>query len=505
MKKYLLLLALAAGVAVGCDKKSTVPMTPTGPTNTDTDTGSNTLTYLYVNSFAYSTMKTYYLWEAEISAAFASWKDDDEPKSKVKDARYKDSEGKDIDKWTMLTDDYSSFVSSVEGVSTTYGMDFTLYYTDQTYSAVCMVVNYTAADSPARKAGLKRGDAIMKVNGKSLGVDDYYDIITDDYYNSSSCTLELYGGSSVTMTAVEMYEDPVLLYKTFSFNDKKVGYLVYNSFTLASWERLIEACKYFKEEGVTELILDLRYNSGGYVTTEYTLASMLAPKSAVESKAVFEKEVYNAALQNALGDTDVLFKDSFSYTQNNQTVTYSTADANIGLSKIYVLYTSSSASASESLIVGLRPYMDIEIIGSQSSGKYCSGIIYPASSWVEDYKDYFSSNGMSATVAEKQTENWGIYVMISRYADVNGETPCMPDGFVPDIEADDYPLEGLELGDENETMLKTALKRAGKTDFAEVATRAQRSARLTPREPLGGAAANGYRLFLPDNLPELPQ
>ncbi len=505
MKKYLLLLALAAGVAVGCDKKSTVPMTPTGPTNTDTDTGSNTLTYLYVNSFAYSTMKTYYLWEAEISAAFASWKNDDEPKAKVKEARYKDSDGKDIDKWTMLTDDYSSLVSSVGGVSTTYGMDFTLYYTDQTYSSVCMVVNYTAADSPARKAGLKRGDAIMKVNGKSLGVDDYYDIITDDYYNSSSCTLELYGGSTVTMTAVEMYEDPVLLYKMFSFNDKKVGYLVYNSFTLASWERLIEACKYFKDEGVTELILDLRYNSGGYVTTEYTLASMLAPKSAVESKAVFEKEVYNAALQNALGDTDVLFKDSFSYTQNNQTVTYSTADANIGLSKIYVLYTSSSASASESLIVGLRPYMDIEIIGSQSSGKYCSGIIYPASSWVEDYKDYFSSNGMSATVAEKQTENWGIYVMISRYADVNGETPCMPDGFVPDIEADDYPLEGLELGDENEMMLKTALKRAGKTDFAEVATRAQRSARLTPREPLGGTAANGYRLFLPDNLPELPQ
>ena len=498
MKKYLLLLALAAVCAAGCGKNTTDPIAPEDPTDTDTDTDS--LTYLYVNSFAYSTMKTYYLWEAEISAAFASWKNDDEPKAKVKEARYKDSEGNDIDKWTMLTDDYSSLVSSVGGVSTTYGMDFTLYYTDQTYSAVCMVVNYTAADSPARKAGLKRGDAIMKVNGKTLGIDDYYDIITDDYYNSSSCTLDLYSGSSVTMTAVEMYEDPVLLYKTFSFNDKKVGYLVYNSFTLASWERLIEAGKYFKEEGVTELILDLRYNSGGYVTTEYTLASMLAPKSAVDSKAVFEKEVYNATLQEVLGNEGVRFKDSFSYTDNGQSCTYSTADANIGLSKIYVLYTSSSASASESLIVGLRPYIDIEIIGSQSSGKYCSGILYPASYWVEDYKDYFSSYGMSATEAEKQTDNWGLYVMISRYADKNGETPCMPDGFTPDVKATDRPNEGIELGDENETMLKVALKRAGKTDFAEVSTRAQRSARLTPGEPLGGTAANGYRIFLPEDL-----
>ena len=75
MKKYLLLLALAAVCAAGCGKNTTDPIAPEDPTDTDTDTDS--LTYLYVNSFAYSTMKTYYLWEAEISAAFASWKNDD--------------------------------------------------------------------------------------------------------------------------------------------------------------------------------------------------------------------------------------------------------------------------------------------------------------------------------------------------------------------------------------------------------------------------------------------
>ncbi len=497
MKKLLFPLTLAVISIASCHKPTDNPVIP----EPEPEVKNN---YLYVNAFAYSTMKTYYLWEAEIAQAFASWNDDDEPKSKVKEARYKDSEGKDIDKWTTLTDDYSSFVASVSGMTTTYGLDYTLYYTDQTYKTVCMVVTYTSDGSPARKAGLKRGDVIMKIGGNELGIDNYSRILTDGFIKAANCVLTLMDGRTVAMTAAEMYEDPVLLYKTFSFNDKKVGYLVYNSFTLASWERLIEACKYFKQECITELILDLRYNSGGYVISEYALASMLAPKSVVENNEVYEKAVYNAALQEALGDTDIRFEDSFRFTQNEKSCSFSTADANIGLSKIYVLYTSSSASASESLVVGLRSYMDIEIIGSQSSGKYCSGIIYPASSWVKDYDNYITSSGLSTKEAGKQTSNWGIYVMISRYADVNGETPCMPHGFVPDIEAKDYPLEGLELGDENETMLKTALKRAGKTEFAEMVTRAQRSAKPTPCKPLGGTAANAYRIILPESLPILP-
>ena len=57
--------------------------------------------------------------------------------------------------------------------------------------------------------------------------------------------------------------------------------------------------------------------------------------------------------------------------------------------------------------------------------------------------------------------DWGIYVMISRYADKNGSTPCMPDGFVPDFGVEDNPLDGCQLGDPGETMLAFALSRAG--------------------------------------------
>ena len=489
MKKHLLLFALAIFCITGCGKVTKDPV--------DTEL---TNTRYYVNAFAYSVMNTYYLWKKEISDAFADWADDDEPINKIEEIRYKGSDGEDIDRWTMLTDDYSSLISSIDGVTTTYGLDYTLYYVDNTKKTVCMIVNYTAEGSPARKAGLKRGDVIMQVGGKELSTKEYATILKENFHYASSCTLTLLDGSKVEMTATEMYEDPVLLYKIFSFNGKKVGYLVYNSFTLTSWERLKEACGYFVQEGVTELILDLRYNSGGYVTAEYTLASMLAPKSAVENQDVFEKNIYNDAVQKALGDTDSRFTDSFNFTYENKEYNYSTADTNVDITKIYAITTSRTASASESILVGLSPYLDMEIIGQSTSGKYCSGMLYPASSWTEDYRETLVSNGMNVETVRKYTDNWGIYVMISRFADRNGNTPCMPDGYVPDIEAEDNPIEGLELGDENEALLHIALQRAGKTDFTR---KAPRSPGFTPAEPLR-VPSNGYRI-IGASLPQYPE
>ena len=66
-------------------------------------------------------------------------------------------------------------------------------------------------------------------------------------------------------------------------------------------------------------------------------------------------------------------------------------------------------------------------------------------------------NTKSYNAAIEKSNNWGIYVMVSRYADKDGNTPCMPNGYAPDIEVSDDPLDGYELGDERETMLSVAL------------------------------------------------
>ena len=81
-----------------------------------------------------------------------------------------------------------------------------------------------------------------------------------------------------------MYENPIICDSVYEFNGKKVGYLAYTGFDLKSINPLIEIGKKFKAEGIEELVLDLRYNGGGYVITENVLASMFAPQEAVSSK-----------------------------------------------------------------------------------------------------------------------------------------------------------------------------------------------------------------------------
>lgn len=137
----------------------------------------------------------------------------------------------------------------------------------------------------------------------------------------------------------------------------------------------------------------------------------------------------------------------------------STKGANIGLKKVYGLIGSGSASASEALLGGLMPYMDVQLIGSQTHGKYCTG-------WMMAAKDAYES-------CPKAIEDWGIYVMVSIYQNADGETPCMPDGMVPDVEVEDIPLLPYRLGDVNEPLLRAALTAAGRTydDAPAVQTR----------------------------------
>ena len=229
--------------------------------------------------------------------------------------------------------------------------------------------------------------------------------------------------------------------------------------------------------------MDLRYNGGGYVFTEEVLASMLAPEAEVKNKSVFETEIWNdeymAYYKEKNVDLNTYFRNEFVQKHNGKSYDINTSDANIGINKIYALVTGSSASASEAILVGLMPYLDIEIIGEQTHGKYCSGIMWSGEEWFQDIVDNYKNNKMD--FAEKHPQfadwkkyiaDWGIYVMINMYADKDGKNPCMPDGLTPDVEAKDLFEESYQLGDEREAMLNVALQMAGKTDMeSRVASR----------------------------------
>lgn len=453
----------------------------------------------HANIFAGTSLETFYYWNKDISNDLLRLNPETntDPITTVNEIRYHEGDT-EIDRWTMLTDDFESFNSSLEGVYTTYGYQPITYLLDESTGQCVSAVAYVYQNSPAEKAGLKRGDIIYEIDGKPLTVNNY----TDLFYSSQiTLSLAAYDATintivpteqTVTMQAVEMYENPILCYKTIDLdNGNKIGYLAYSSFDLNSIPELIEICKDFKAKGVKKLVLDLRYNGGGYVITENVLASMFAPQDVVDSKAIFEKEDYNELLTASGWSSVTRFTTTFNYESVGLNV--STEGANIGLEHIYALIGPNTASASEALIGGLMPYMPITLIGEQSHGKYCTGI--PLSS-----KELYDMMEEATPTAIK---NWGIYVMIGIYMNSKNETPCMPNGLTPDIEAIDDPMQPVQLGDENEILLRAALEKEGK-QYPETSSL---SRSMLPWKKLKGQPHKtnfGKRIFLPIANKPLP-
>lgn len=468
MKKileYSLLLIIMVTFAASCGK--------TGPDNQEE---RRVLPETFgPNFFGFNLASTYYLWNKEVEDKLKSWTTGGDPISTVRNLRYKDNSGTEVDKWTMMTDEFSSFNKSIEGTSTTFGWSLGFYAGSSSGDEVLAAVRYTAKDTPAEKAGFKRGDLIVAVDGTRITKSNFSSLASGKLYGSGKINVTLSDGRTIDLTPVTMYEEPILLTKVFENGGRKTGYMVFNSFTLDCREGLMEAGRKFREDGIKDLILDLRYNSGGYVATEDLLASILAPRDVVDAGKVFQKEIYNSEI----GENETRF--TWNHALNSPSM--DTRESNIGIEKLYAIVTGDSASASEGLLTGLIPYMDVVLVGGRTYGKYCGGILKSCADWYEEQKDAIKSiDPEFYTTGKAQSADWGIYLMVSRYADVNGKTPSMPSGMEPDIKADDRPYQEYQLGDPRENMLNAALQAAG-FDIAAASSETATKSGFPNREP----------------------
>jgi C-terminal processing protease CtpA/Prc len=171
-------------------------------------------------------------------------------------------------------------------------------------------------------------------------------------------------------------------------------------------------------EGVNEMVLDLRYNPGGSVGTATLLASLIAPSDIVSNEEVFIKYIWNDIINQ-------YWLDKEGDDSENLKIKFIDAAQNIDLDRLYVLISESSASASELIINGLRPYMDVTLIGDTTHGKYTASIT------LHD---------------EEQSFNWAIQPIVLKTANINNQTDYK-DGLFPDyLVKDDYfsPLGSLE-------------------------------------------------------------
>lgn len=271
-----------------------------------------------------------------------------------------------IDRFSWIVDDYTVLEQELNGISKNNGVDFRLTRVSEGSNDLVGYVRYIIANSDASTKDVKRGYFFTAVNGTKLTASNYEALLlnSDSYtlnfadYNGSSFVLN---GKSVSLTKTTLEENPILINKVINSNGHKIGYLMYNGFYADYDARLNEAFGELKAQGVTDLVLDLRYNGGGSVRTATRLASLITGQ--FDGK-IFSKRQYNIKLMASMS-TDELETLNDRFVNNID----GTALNSLNLSKVYILTTDNTASASELVINGLKPYINVVQIGETTIGK----------------------------------------------------------------------------------------------------------------------------------------
>jgi C-terminal processing protease CtpA/Prc len=398
---------------------------------------------LKVNKFTVDVFDELYLWvdDIDMKTYKKTYNTYEDPFDLFETMMYRD------DKWSGLTDDIEGLSDSFSGVETSFGYSLFLRYAYKNSDIVVGIIKYVYQDSPADKAGLKRGDIIVSINGSDITDKNYLDLI---YASSISVSRGYYDGSlfhsyeeSIGMTAVKQYNDPIIKDTVIVKGTKKIGYLCYSDFLEKSETELVRVFSNFKNQGVTDVVLDLRYNLGGMVRTAIVLSSILAPKSAVENKDIFQIQIWNDNY------TRYWLSKGDDMTENFT----DTLPVNMELSRLFVLTSDNSASASEATIIALDPYMDVIRIGTKTSGKFCGGgLVSP--DMMYDSRNYY-----------KNIENWGMYIMYFRYTNKNKENYA--EGLDPNIDAEEDILDLIPFGDERDPLLGRAIAAITGVEYVE--------------------------------------
>ncbi len=252
---------------------------------------------------------------------------------------------------------------------------------------------YVSPGSPCALKGLSRGDYFNVINGRTIGTNLSAETsFIEDAINQNTITI---GGKkkdgtsfSYILTKAKYTSSPIYKDTILTSGTKKIGYLAYAKFTDQnnSFAALTNVFSKFASANVTDLVIDLRYNGGGYVSTAEYLINLIAPPS-LNSKVMFV-ETYNATLQagkasilrnqpirNQQGEIEYRngkianYADNANYDKASNT-SYFDKEGNLNnVNKVIFITTENTASSSELVINSLKPYLNVKTVGSTSYGK----------------------------------------------------------------------------------------------------------------------------------------
>lgn len=320
------------------------------------ETGTNQ----YVNDWMYQQMKKYYRWNNAIPDRVDLALNPKEYFSKL-----------------LQKDDIYSYAlhpelpeTAPQSIRTKYGFDVSFIEFQGRFYGVILYVLY---DSPAKNNGLLRGQLITKINGTELNAGNY-NTLYKSIVSSSNLNLEITTYSaengfsdSETISLLQGYTfGQPINYKVIEEKNTKIGYLEIPHFDVGQAQLFLQILQELKNKSITELVLDLRYNGGGDVSSATALSIILAPN--IQATNLFIKFEGNA---NG-GNVDQSFVQALQ--SNESKISFDALrNAHPFINRIYVLCGNRTASASELIINNLKPYMEVITIGEKTFGKDVAG------------------------------------------------------------------------------------------------------------------------------------
>jgi carboxyl-terminal processing protease len=414
----------------------------------------------YVNTWMRDILDDYYYWNYNLKTGVDKTLAPDEYFDKCL-YWYNDTTATDGDRFSWIMEDYTELQDYLQGVvSNEIGFDMTFYYMDSIKTNLVGQVNYVKKGTPAEAVGIKRGMLFNKIDNIQLTKSNYsnltlfsgaqhtFNFVTPVYDNQDSVMGFQDSTSIPVQTVTEYAEDPVYFDTVYTqIPGHKIGYLVYHFFASddgsnnSQYDLELNAVfGRFKNAEITDLILDLRYNSGGSIVSAVNLASAIVPNLSTSNVLTYFR--YNTGLNQyyiqhyGLNSMNEYFND---YVKNASNVSLEPIN-NVGNQlngKLYVLTGHYTASASELIINGLKPYMDVVLVGDTTYGK----------------------NVASTTFYDEENTDknkWGLQPIIAKYFNSLGYSD-FTSGFVPNENVQDGGAGMLEYGNVNERLLKYAL------------------------------------------------
>jgi carboxyl-terminal processing protease len=332
--RILLVVVLSASLLAECKKDKTTLST------------TIEVTPAMARDTLFAIMNSWYFWNTLMPSVN---KDDyADPYTLMEAMKYKT-----LDRWSFVAD-YEAFVKEMQGSFVGHG--FRIGIDDSSKARIVQIYS----ESPLYTYGVRRGWIVKKINDT--------DVAPVLLSNSSTAYSDLIGPSEAGVTNKFLFETPegkdslimstkkaitlnsVILYDTLNLSSGITGHLVFDSFISPAENELGVAFNYFNSLGIKDLIIDLRYNSGGYLYIAQELASYIAGSLPQGSK--FLSLEYNSLHQD-----------------KNVTFNYLTSPIPIPLTRIVVITTRETASASECVMNGLKPYINVVSVGDTTNGK----------------------------------------------------------------------------------------------------------------------------------------